>query len=101
MSTILVGTPDGIVQQKLKGGFTERIQVPAQPQALEAIARGSGGRFMGGRAAVDVSGVYDELGSRAGTRKKTVEVSAAAAGGGLAFMLAGGLLSGLWFRRIP
>jgi hypothetical protein len=101
VSTVLVGTPDGVVQQKLKGGFTERIQVPAQPQSLETIARGSGGRFTGGVAAVDVKGAYDELGSRTGRRKKTIEVSAAAAGGGLAFVLAGGLLSGLWFRRIP
>ncbi len=101
VSTILVGTPDGVVQQKLKGGFTERIQVPAQPQSLETIARGSGGRFTGGVAAVDVKGSYEELGSRTGRRKKTIEVSAAAAGGGLAFVLAGGLLSGLWFRRIP
>ena len=101
VSTILVGTPDGVVQQKLKGGFTERIQVPAQPQSLETIARGSGGRFTGGVAAVDVKGSYQELGSRTGRRKKTIEVSAAAAGGGLAFVLAGGLLSGLWFRRIP
>ena len=75
--------------------------MPAVPQALEAIAHGSGGRFTGGAAAVDVPGIYDELGTRTGTRKKTVEVSAAAAGGGLAFVLAGGLLSGLWFRRIP
>jgi Ca-activated chloride channel family protein len=101
VSAILVGTPDGIVQQKLKGGFTERIQVPAQPQSLEALAQGSGGRFTGGASAVDVNGTYDELGSRTGRRKKTIEVSSAAAGGGLAFMLAGGLLSGLWFRRIP
>jgi len=28
-------------------------------------------------------------------------VTAAAAGGGIAFMLAGALLSGLWFRRLP
>jgi Ca-activated chloride channel homolog len=101
VSTILLGTPDGIVQQKLKGGFTERIQVPAQPQALESIAHGSGGRFTGGVAAVDVAGTYDELGSRAGKRKKTIEISSAVAGGGLAFVLVGGLLSGLWFRRIP
>jgi Ca-activated chloride channel family protein len=101
VSTILVGTTDGVVQQKLKGGFTERIQVPAQPQTLEAVARGSAGRFTGGVAAVEVKGAYAELGSRTGTRKKTVEVSAAAAGGGLAFVLVGGLLSGLWFRRIP
>jgi len=101
VSAILVGTPDGVVEQKLQGGFTERIQVPAVPQALEQLARGSGGRFTGGASAVDVAGTYDELGSRTGKRKKTVEVSAAAAGGGLAFMLAGGLLSGLWFRRVP
>lgn len=98
---ILIGTPDGVVQQKLKGGFTERIQVPAQPQSLEALARGSAGRFTGGASAVDVKGTYQELGSRTGTRKKTIEVSSAAAGGGLAFVLVGGLLSGLWFRRIP
>jgi Ca-activated chloride channel family protein len=101
VSTILVGTPDGVVQQKLKGGYKERIQVPAQPQALESIAQGSGGKFTGGPAAVDVKGTYGELGSRAGRRKKTIEVSSAVAGGGLAFVLVGGLLSGLWFRRIP
>lgn len=101
ISAILLGSPDGVVQQKLKGGFTERIQVPAQPQELETLARGSAGRFTGGAAAVDVKGTYSDLGSRTGQRKKTVEVSAAAAGGGLAFVLAGGLLSGLWFRRIP
>ena len=30
MSAVAVGTPDGVVLQALKGGFTERIQVPAQ-----------------------------------------------------------------------
>lgn len=101
VSTILLGTPDGVVQQKLQGGYTERIQVPAQPQALQAISRATLGRFTAGPAAVDVAGTYDELGSRTGKRKKTVEVSAAAAAGGLAFMLAGGILSGIWFRRMP
>jgi Ca-activated chloride channel homolog len=99
--SILVGTPDGVVQQKIQGGFTERLQVPAQPQTLQTLATQSGGRFVSGPAAVDVAGTYDELGSRVGSRKKTVEVTAAAAAGGLAFMLAGGLLSGVWFRRIP
>jgi len=101
VSTILLGTPDGVVEQQLQGGFTERLQVPADPTVLELLARQSGGRFTGGPAAVDVKGSYDELGSRTGKRKKTVEVSAVAAGGGLAFVLAGGLLSGIWFRRIP
>jgi Ca-activated chloride channel family protein len=101
VSAILVGTPDGVVQQKLKSSYTERIQVAADPRTLETIARESGGRFIGGPAVVDVAGVYSELGSRVGTRRKTIEVSAAAAAGGLVFMLAGGLLSGLWFRRTP
>jgi Ca-activated chloride channel family protein len=101
VSTILLGTPDGVVTQKLQGGYTERIQVPAQPQPLQLMAQQSGGHFMGGRASVDVHGVYDELGSRVGSKRKTVEVSAVAAAGGLAFMLTGGLLSGLWFRRLP
>jgi Ca-activated chloride channel homolog len=101
VTTILIGTPDGVVQQKLQGGYNERIHVPAQPQTLEQIARGSGGHFVGGPAAVDVKGTYDALGSRVGQKKKTVEVTAAAAAGGLALMLAGGLLSGVWFRRLP
>jgi Ca-activated chloride channel homolog len=101
ITTVLVGTPDGVVQQKLRGGFTERLQVPASPQTLQTLATQSGGRFTSGPAAVDVAGAYDELGSRVGSRKKTVEVSAVAAAGGLAFMLAGGMLSGVWFRRIP
>jgi Ca-activated chloride channel homolog len=101
VSAVLVGTPDGVVQQKLQGGYTERLQVPAEAAALQTIARQSGGHFMGGTGAVDVAGVYDELGSREGKRRKTIEVSAAAAAGGLVFMLAGGLLSGAWFRRVP
>jgi hypothetical protein len=48
-----------------------------------------------------VTRAYDELGSRVGQRKKTVEVSAVAAAGALAFMLTGGLLSSVWFRRVP
>jgi Ca-activated chloride channel family protein len=101
ISTVLVGTPDGVVEQKLRGGYTERFQVASQPQALQALASQSGGRFMSGPAVVDVAGTFDELGSRVGSRRKTIEVSAVAAAGGLAFMLTGGLLSGVWFRRIP
>jgi Ca-activated chloride channel family protein len=101
VNAILLGTPDGVVQQKLKGGYTERIQVPAQAQTLEAIARGSGGQFTGGPRALDVKGVYDGLGSRTGKKRKAVEVTSAAAAAGLAFLLAGGLLSGVWFRRLP
>jgi Ca-activated chloride channel family protein len=96
-----VGTPDGIVEQKLQGGFTERIAVPVQPAVLQTIAQGSGGRFSQRLSAVSGSAIYRELGSRVGRRPKRIEVTAAATAGGLVFMLAGAVLSGAWFRRIP
>lgn len=101
VNTILLGTPEGVVRQKLNGGYTEQIRVPSQPQSLQAIASGSAGRFTGAPAALDVAGVYNELGSRVVSKRKAVEVTSAAAAAGLALMLAGGLLSGVWFRRLP
>jgi Ca-activated chloride channel family protein len=101
VSTVAVGTPDGVVLQPLKGGFTERIQVPTQAAVLQLLARGSAGRFYPTVASVDVNAIYSDLGSRVGRQDKTVEVTAAAAGGGLVLMLAGAALSGLWFRRFP
>ena len=101
VSTVSLGTPDGVVLQPLKGGFTERIQVPVQPAVLQLIARSTGGQFSHGAASVNVKSTYSELGSRVGKTHKTVEVTAVAAGGGIVFMLAGALLSGIWFRRFP
>ena len=74
--------------------------VPVQPVVLRAIAQASGGRFSQLKD-VDVTSIYRALGSRVGRQNKTVEVTAVAAGGGMALMLAGALLSGLWFRRLP
>jgi Ca-activated chloride channel family protein len=100
VTTVSLGTPDGIVLQPVKGGFTERIQVPVKPDVLQTIAKTSGGRFVAGAKAVDVKATYAELGSRVGHRRKTVEVTSAAAAGGLVFMLAGAFVSGIWFRRL-
>jgi hypothetical protein len=75
--------------------------VPAQPASLQAIARGSSGRYYSSLATVDVKAIYRDLGSRVGNQNKTVEVTAVAAGGGLVLMLAGAVLSGVWFRRFP
>ena len=44
---------------------------------------------------------YADLGSRVGNKHKTVEVTAAAAGGGIVFMLAGALLSGAVVPEVP
>jgi Ca-activated chloride channel homolog len=101
VTSVSVGTPDGIVVQKLKGGYTEQFQVPAQPAVLQSIAQGTGGHFYAHVLAFQPTATYAELGSRVGKQPKRIEVTAVAAAGGLAFMLVGGLLSGVWFRRMP
>jgi Ca-activated chloride channel homolog len=100
VTAIALGTPDGIVTQKLKGGFAERIQVPVQPAVLQGLAKNSGGRFVSGVAAVDTGTTFDELGSRVGHTHKKVEITSGLAAGGLVFLLAGAFTSGLWFRRL-
>jgi Ca-activated chloride channel family protein len=98
--TVSLGTPNGVVERKLPGGFTERIAVPPDPRTLLAIARGSGGRFYRIQSAARLKQVYADLGSRVAHQKRKREVTVAAAGGALAFVLAGAFLSGAWFRRI-
>jgi Ca-activated chloride channel family protein len=99
VDSVLFGTPNGVVHQKLKGGYTEQIEVPAQPVTLQYLARSTGGRYAATPDAFDARAVFRNLGSRAGTRRAAIEISSAAAGGGLAFMVLGMGLSGLWFRR--
>ena len=36
--TVLVGTPDGVVEEQLTGGYRRIIRVPPNPQTLEQVA---------------------------------------------------------------
>jgi Ca-activated chloride channel family protein len=98
--TVALGTPSGVVQQKLQGGLQERIEVPVEPLVLQFLSRSTGGRYAAGAEDFDLKGIYDNLGSRNGYRHSPIEVTAVAAGGGIAFILAGAVLSGFWFRRL-
>ena len=95
-----VGTPQGVVHQQLQGGFDEQIQVPVADSVLQQLSHDTRGRLWTSAGAFDAHAVIGELGSRTGTRHATVEVTAIAAAGGIAFMLAGAAISGLWFRRV-
>jgi Ca-activated chloride channel family protein len=100
ISAVSVGTQGGVVRQTLPGGYVEQFAVPVQPQSLQQLTRASGGRLYTSVRDESVSTVVRELGSRLGHQRKTVDVSSAAAAGGLVFMLVGGLLSGIWLRRV-
>ena len=55
-----------------------------------------------GRGEVNVKETYAVLGSRVGHSGKSVEVTSAAAGGGLVVHARRrAVLSGMWFRRLP
>jgi Ca-activated chloride channel family protein len=99
--TVVLGTPEGIVERQLVGGFTERIRVPPEPQALRQVAATSGGQFFTAAGTEELRKVYEDLGSRLGRRDKEAEVTVAFAGAGMALFLVAGTLSTLILRRLP
>jgi Ca-activated chloride channel homolog len=99
--TILLGTPNGVVQHKLPGGYTETIRVPPSAQTLQAIARTSGGEFFTASNDRRLGDVYDALRSRLGHKRQSREITDGFAGGAALLLLGAGALSAIWFRRVP
>ena len=97
---VLVGTPDGVVQHTLTGGFTERIRVPPDPKTLQTVAQQTGGRFFTATNDVRLKEIYEKLGSHLGTKRTSREITDVFAAGGAGLLLAGASVSMLWFRRI-
>ena len=78
----------------------QSVPVPPDPETLREIAEQSGGRAFATGDAGELDQVYEQLGSRIGTRTEKREVSAGFAAGGLLLLL-GGLGTGLrWRGRI-
>jgi Ca-activated chloride channel family protein len=99
--TILLGTPNGVVQHKLPGGYNETLRVPPSAQTLQAIAKTSGGEFFTASNDRRLGDVYDALRSRLGHKRQSREITDGFAGGAALLLLAAGALSALWFRRVP
>ena len=98
--TVLVGTPDGVVEETLTGGFRRIIRVPPSPETLEQLAAATGGEFF---VALDDEGlrkVYEDLGSRLGEREEVREVTDVFAAGAAVLLLFGGGISAFLFRRV-
>jgi Ca-activated chloride channel family protein len=99
--SVVVGTQDGVITVPLAGGFQAQLRVPPDPGTLQRVAQTSGGRFFDTLSVSRLKQVYENLGSRLGRRKESREVGDLFAGGSAAFLLFGGALSALWFRRVP
>jgi Ca-activated chloride channel family protein len=99
ISTVLIGTANGIVNAKLIGGYTEQIHVAPSPGTLQQIAQLSGGEFFRTRTTAALTSVFKRLATRTGHKTERREISDFFAGGALLLLLSGGGLSTLWFRR--
>jgi Ca-activated chloride channel family protein len=99
VSTVLIGTPAGVVQEKLTGGYTAQVRVPPSPGTLQLIAQGTGGEFFAARTPKALAAVYRHLATRIGHKTENREVTDLFAAGALVLLLAGGAISVLLFRR--
>jgi Ca-activated chloride channel homolog len=98
---ILLGTDDGVITVELAGGFQAQIRVPPSPETLRTMTRVTRGRFFTAPNDERLREIYEKLGSRLGSRRQSREITDFFAGGSAALLLFGGVLSALWFRRVP
>ena len=90
-----------VVNVPLAGGYQAQLRVPPSPETLRSVARLTGGQFFTAPDQDHLRQIYDKLGSRLGHRRESREITDLFAGGSAAFLLFGGALSALWFRRVP
>lgn len=98
--SVLLGTPEGVVEETLPGGFRRVIQVPPSPETLEQMAAGTGGELFTVPDAEELRRVYEDLGSRLGTREQPREITDVFAAGAALLLLVGGTVSAFLFRRV-
>jgi Ca-activated chloride channel family protein len=99
--TVLVGTPEGVVEEELTGGFRRIIRVPTNPETLEQVATTSGGEFFAAPDAEGLAEVYEELGSRLGSRDQDREITDVFAALAAGLLLVAATISAFLFQRVP
>jgi Ca-activated chloride channel family protein len=98
--TVLVGTPDGVVQENLPGGLRRIIHVPPSPETLQQVASDSGGQFFRALDTTQLSKVYEDLGSRLGKRSENREITDVFAALAAGLLLVSGLTSAFLLKGV-
>jgi Ca-activated chloride channel family protein len=99
--TIALGTDQGMVDVPDETGNLRRIPVPPDKLTLQRIAETTGARFFAAPSNRDLKDIYRELGSKIGFVKEKQEVTVVFAATGLLFLVAGAVMSLVWFSRFP
>ncbi len=97
VSTVALGTADGTLE--LPDGRTQAV--PPDPESLREIAETSGGRAFTAEDAGALEEVYEDLGSRIGTREETREITAGFAGASVLLLVAALGAALRWRGRLP
>lgn len=97
--TVSLGTPNGTIRVR-RGTRIVNVPVPVSSQLLRQIAQVSRGRSFTAANAGSASAVYAHLAAELGHKHVKQEITASFAGGGLALLLLGSLLSLAWFGRL-
>ena len=98
--SVLVGTPDGVVEEQVTGGYRRIIRVPSNAETLEQVAVTSGGEYFAALDAEGLSRVYEELGSRLGTREEDREITDVFAAIAAALLIVAATMSAFLFKRV-
>ncbi|MDQ7849675.1 MAG: VWA domain-containing protein [Armatimonadota bacterium] len=77
------------------------VLVPFNPVLLQEVARQTGGEYFSAANLEELRRIYRQLGRAIGWERRRTELTSLAAGAAGLLMLSGGLLSMLWFRRLP
>jgi Ca-activated chloride channel family protein len=99
--TVALGTDAGTVEVIRPDGIRETVAVPPDRPTLRAIAETTGGRFFAAPSDDAVREVYEELGSQIGYTDEERDVTYLFAAAGATLLVASGILSALWFSRLP
>jgi Ca-activated chloride channel homolog len=95
--TIGIGSTEGTVVEV--NGFS--VHTRLDETTLQRIADISGGSYYHADSFEDLQGVYDSLTPQLVIRPEEMEVTSIFAGVSMLIMLIGGLLSLIWFKRLP
>ena len=95
--TVGLGSPEGTTLEL--EGFQVHTQL--DEGLLQQIAELSGGTYYRAVDQAALAGIYDDVAAQLVVRAQEMEVTSLFAGAGIGLLLLGGLLSLLWFGRVP
>lgn len=95
--TVGLGSPTGTTLHV--NGFTVHTQL--DEATLQSIAQTTGGTYYNATSAGDLSRIYGSLDPELVIKPEKIEITSIFAGASAAILLIGGLLSLLWFSRLP